>query len=150
MKTAATPTRILLVEDFKPHRSMITSLLARHPAFELVGEAEDGMEAISRAQQLKPDVVLMDIGLPKLNGLDAARRIYGLFPAAKVIFITQENEVDIVQEAFSVGAWGYVLKQDPESELTAALSAVLQGRRFLSSGLRDNWSAFMSDPESAN
>jgi DNA-binding NarL/FixJ family response regulator len=145
MKTLGTSTRILLVEDFKPHRFLITSLLAQNPDLDVVGEAEDGVEAVMLVQQLMPDVVLMDIGLPKLNGLDAARLICSLFRSTKVVFVTQENDVDIAKEAFRLGAWGYILKQGTGTELVEALSAILQGRRFLSSGLRDGWSTFISD-----
>src|SRR5215469_6047808 len=98
--------RILLVEDFKPYRSLVLSLLSRNPDLNLTCEVEDGLEAVAQAQQVKPDVILLDISLPRLNGLEAARQISGLVPSAKIVFLTQEMDVDVVKEAFSLGAWG--------------------------------------------
>ena len=129
--------RILLVEDYKPYRSLISSLLSEDHNLELVGEAEDGLEAVEEAQQLKPDIILMDIGLPKLNGLAAARRMLDLVPSAKIIFLTQETDADVVKEALNLGARGYVLKQYAEAELLAAIAAVLAGKRFFNLGLGD-------------
>jgi DNA-binding NarL/FixJ family response regulator len=135
-------TKILLAEDFEPCRCLIASLLDKNPAFRIRCEASDGLEAVAKAQELGPDVVLMDIGLPKLNGLAAARRILDLIPSTKIIFLTQETDVDMVKEAFSLGAWGYVLKQEAEGDLLGALSAVLQGKRFLSNSARQMESCF--------
>ena len=138
-------TRILLVEDFQPYRSLVALLLKQNPGFHVVGEAEDGMQAVTQAQQLRPDVVLIDIGLPNLNGLEAARHIRSLLPLAKIIFITQVEDVDTVKEAFNVGASGYILKLDTATDLVAALTAVIKGRRFLSRGLSGKQSEFTLD-----
>ena len=97
----------------------------------------DGLEAVEKAQQLKPDVILMDIGLPTLDGMEAARRIHLLVPTAKIIFLTVEQDVDMAREAFCLGAWGYVLKQDAETDLLTALTAIHQGTKFVSRGLGD-------------
>ena len=132
-----TTTRILVVEDFKAHRYLIASVLGKNPDLKVVSEAVDGRDAVAQAQQLKPDLILLDIGLPKLNGLEAGRQIRDLVPSAKIVFLTQESDVDVVREAFSLGAWGYVLKQDAESDLLAALASVLHGERFVSSGLSE-------------
>lgn len=129
------PTRILLVEDFKPQRHLVALLLRQHPHLLIISEAEDGLEAIAQAQELKPDVILMDIGLPKLNGLEAARHILGHLPTAKIVFLTREADEDVAREAFRLGAWGYVLKQEAESDLPAALDAIIDGKRFASDGL---------------
>jgi DNA-binding NarL/FixJ family response regulator len=130
-----TTTRILVVEDFESHRSLIAALLGKNPDLIVISEASDGQDAVAQARQLKPDVIVMDIGLPKLNGLEAGRQICDLVPSAKIVFLTQEADVDVVREAFSCGAWGYVLKQEAYSDLLAALSSVLQGVRFVSKGL---------------
>jgi DNA-binding NarL/FixJ family response regulator len=124
---------ILLVDDFKPYRDFVTSLVADSPDLRIVGEASDGLEAIERAQQLKPDMVLMDMGLPKLNGLTAARRICESAPSAKIVFLTQETSAEVVKEALSLGAWGYIVKKDAGTDLLAGLEAILQGERFVSS-----------------
>jgi DNA-binding NarL/FixJ family response regulator len=131
-------TRILLVEDFKPHRSSTARILAKSPRFVLISEAEDGLEAVAQAQRLKPDVVLMDIGLPKVNGLEAARRILNLVPLSKIVFLTQETDAEVVREAFSLGGWAYVLKAEAATDLLAALASIDQGKRFVSAGLGGN------------
>jgi len=128
-------TRILLVEDFKPYRSLTATLLSHNPNLKVIGEAEDGSEAVAQAQQLKPDLILMDIGLPKLNGLEAARRIRDVLPSAKIVFLTQVADVDVVKVAFNLGARGYIVKQQAETELLTAIAAVLSGKQFVTSGL---------------
>ena len=106
----------------------------------MVGEASDGLVAVEKAQELKPDVILMDIGLPGLNGIDAARRIRELTPKVKIIFVTQESSPEVVQEALDLGAQGYVLKADIETDLVPALYAAIQGKRFISGRGPDNTS----------
>lgn len=127
--------RILLVEDFKPYRSQIIAVLSKNPDLKVVSEAGDGAEAVAQAHNLKPDIILMDIGLPTLNGLDAARQIRGLAPSARIIFLTQQIDVDFVREAFTLGACGYVHKQDAARELLVAVANVSRGERFVSAGL---------------
>ena len=94
----------------------------------------NGLEAVQKAQELKPDLVLMDIGLPGLNGIEAARRIRTVTPNSKVIFLTQESSPEVVREAVILGASGYVLKSQAETDLLIAVDAVLQGKQFFYNG----------------
>jgi len=127
------PVRVLVVEDFVPFRQFILSTLAAKPDIKVVGEVSNGLAAVNKSLELQPDLVLLDIGLPGLDGINAARQIRNLAPDCKVIFLTQESSADIVQEALSVGARGYVLKIKAASELLRALEAVLLGKTFVSS-----------------
>lgn len=129
---------ILLVEDFSPVRAIITSLLDENPDLRVIGEASDGVEAVTKAQELRPEVVLMDIGLPKLNGLEAASRIRELVPSSKIVFLTQETSVEVLKEALSLGSWGYIVKQQTRKDLLRGVTSILQGRRFVSGGLDGN------------
>src|SRR5262249_25128082 len=119
-------TEILLVEDYLPYRTLIVSLLKENPDFHVVGEVSDGLEAVRHAQQLKPDVVRMDIALPSLNGQEAARRIRKLLPALKIVFLTLETDADLIKEAFSLGASAYVPKRKTASDLLSTLKALCQ------------------------
>jgi DNA-binding NarL/FixJ family response regulator len=102
----------------------------------VVGEASDGVEAVHQAQRLKPDLILLDIGLPNLNGIEAEHQICKLVPSAKVLFLSQNNDPDIVNAVVGDGAFGYVLKTDAGSELLPAIKAVLGGEKFVSSGIK--------------
>ena len=95
----------------------------------------DGLEAVRKAEELLPDLIVLDIGLPKLNGIEAARQIRKLAPNAKILFLTQESSDDVVDEAFSVGAQGYVIKIQAGTELLTAVQTVLRGEQFVSDGL---------------
>jgi DNA-binding NarL/FixJ family response regulator len=110
-------------------------LLRRHAEFRLVGQAADGLEAVQKASKLKPDLILMDIGLPKLNGIKAAKRIRQVLPSTKIIFLTVNGEQDVVWAALSGGGQGYVLKADAGTELYPAIEAVLQGQQYVSNRL---------------
>jgi DNA-binding NarL/FixJ family response regulator len=95
----------------------------------------DGQEAVQRAEELKPDLILLDIGLPTLNGIEAARRIRKRAPESKIIFVSQESSLEVAREALNLGARGYVVKTRAASDLLAAVEAVLEGRQFVSGGL---------------
>jgi DNA-binding NarL/FixJ family response regulator len=102
---------------------------------QVIDQVADGLEAVQIAQLLEPNLILLDIGLPTLNGMEAARQIRKLVPESKIIFVSQESSCDVVQEALDLGAWGYVLKTRAAIDLLAAVDAVLEGRHFLSFGL---------------
>lgn len=129
------PIRILVVEDFEPFREFVTSALEQHPEFEIIGELSDGLEAVSKAAELHPDLVLLDIGLPSLNGIAAASRIREHSPQSKILFVSGDLAPDIVEQALSTGAGGYLVKSDAGRHLLAAVRAVLDGERYLSSSL---------------
>jgi DNA-binding NarL/FixJ family response regulator len=122
------------VDDFEPYRKFVSSLLHGRPDLQVVGGVSDGLQAVEKAQELQPDLILMDIGLPGINGIEAARQIRTLVPNAKIIFLTQESSPEVIQEAKSLGASGYVLKIEAETDLVAAVEAVLHGRQFFDDG----------------
>lgn len=128
--------RIFVVDDNEPWRRQICSTLKKREEFELVGEAADGLEAIAKAQALKPDLILLDIGLPGLNGIEVAKRLCQGSACVKVLFLTQNNDPDVVEAALSNGAHGYILKRDAGSELLPAIGAILRGENYVSSRIR--------------
>ena len=134
-KTADEKVRILVVDDNEPFRQFVASMLRDRQNLNVIGEAGDGLEAVQRAQALQPDLILLDIGLPGLNGLDAARQISKVAPNARIIFLTQESASDVVGEALNLGAWGYVAKVCAGRELLVAVEMVMQGQRLVSSSL---------------
>src|SRR6266850_6440702 len=123
-------TRILVVEDVAPLRQFISSTLAKESDLQVICEVGDGLEAVQKAEELKPDLILLDIGLPTQSGIAAARQIRKLAFKSKIIFLTQESSADVVQEARSLGACGYVVKAKAGSELLAAVKAVISGKLF--------------------
>jgi len=127
--------RVLVVDDFEAWRRFICSRLAKNAELQIIGEASDGLEAVQRAEELQPDLIVLDLGLPKLNGIEAARQIRKVSSESKILFMTQEPSVDVAQAALSTGAMGYVLKTRAEIDLHHAVKAVLEGRQFVSSGL---------------
>jgi DNA-binding NarL/FixJ family response regulator len=130
-------TRVLVVEDFEPFRQFFRSTLSKIPRVQIIGEVSDGLDAVLKAEELQPDLILLDIGLPTLDGIEAARQIRALCPASRVIFLTQESGEHFVQEAFRVGAMAYVAKMRAGKELAAAVDAVLDGRQFVGSALSE-------------
>jgi DNA-binding NarL/FixJ family response regulator len=140
-------SRVLVVEDFEPFRRFICSTLRKRPEFEIVEEVADGLEAVQKAEELQPDLIVLDIGLPSLNGIDAARRIRQLSPESKILFMSQESSADVVQQALALGALGYVVKSHAGGELLPAVEAALQGRQFVSEGLSGHYFAAAPDPK---
>ena len=131
---------ILIVDDSTAFRSFLR-LKLEEKGFHSIVEAEDGLEAVAKAMELRPDLVLLDIAMPKLSGIDAAARIHLLAPQSKVLFVSLHTDSDIVQSALSDGARGYVLKSRIEHELLPAVEAALQGKKFVSPGLYPDWSS---------
>ena len=127
--------RVLLVEDYETVREFICRELGQRPEFQVIGQAPDGLQAVRLAESLQPDLILMDLGLPKLNGLEAAMRIRALAPGAKILFVSQESSSDIVREALRLGGHGYVHKLRAKTDLLPAIDAVFAGKRFVSSSL---------------
>jgi DNA-binding NarL/FixJ family response regulator len=118
--------RVLVVEDFDGFRQLICSLVAKYPGFEVVGEASDGLEAVDKAQKLKPDLILLDLGLPSLDGMQVARRLRDLI-SSRIIFVSQETSEDVIRAALDTGAIAYIVKNRLSSDLLPALQAVIEG-----------------------
>jgi DNA-binding NarL/FixJ family response regulator len=118
--------RILVVGDHKEWRQQICSVLAAQPELEVIGEASDGLEAVQKAAGLKPDLILLDIGLPGLNGIEVARRICQQSPGVKILFVSGNNDPELIRGAPSNGAQGYVLKVDVSTKLLPTLKEILQ------------------------
>lgn len=128
--------RILIVDDYEPWRRFVCGALQMQPNLQIIGEAGDGLEAVQQTQALRPDLIVMDIGLPALNGIEASHRIHRLYPETKILFASQNNDRDVLEAALSNGARGYLLKADGQSELLDAIEAVSRGEKFVSKGLK--------------
>jgi len=119
--------RILIVDDYEPWRRFVSATLQKQPNFQIIGGAADGLEAVQKAQQLHPDLIVLDIGLPALNGIEAARQMRDLSPNSKILFTSENRSWDIAEEALRTGAGGYVVKSDAAGELLPGVEAVLRG-----------------------
>jgi DNA-binding NarL/FixJ family response regulator len=129
--------KILVVDDSDRFRQFLVLSLRRRAELQLIYEASDGLEAVERAEELRPDLILLDIGLPSVNGIEAGRRIRKVSPDSKILFVSLESSADVVQEALQLGAQGYLLKADAARELLPAVDAVLQDKQYLSRRLSD-------------
>jgi DNA-binding NarL/FixJ family response regulator len=127
--------RILVVDDFEPWRRIVFALLQDYPDWQIIAEAADGLEAVQKSEQLQPDLILLDIGLPQLNGIEAARQIYRVAPNSRILFVSENVCPVIAAEALRAGGWGYVIKSDAANDLLFAVKAVLQDKHFVSSRL---------------
>jgi two-component system, NarL family, nitrate/nitrite response regulator NarL len=133
--TVGQQTRVLVVEDHRLFLDFVSSTLRQYPNLQVIGEVQDGLEAVDCAEALEPDLILLDVGLPGLNGIDAAHRIRELVPDARIVFVTQESSPEVVREALNLGAAGYVTKTKAGKDLPLAVEAAIQGRMFVSAGL---------------
>jgi len=122
--------RILIVDDFAAWRQYVIEKLRENLNFEVIGIASDGLEAVRKAEELQPDLILLDIGLPRLDGIGAARQIHTVAPESKIIFLSQELDLDVARAALSMGGHGFVVKSEAENELFVAIEAVMLGKRF--------------------
>lgn len=127
--------RIMIVEDHGIMRESVKSLLSSGPEFEIVGEAADGYEAIERIQELKPDLVLTDLSMPKMNGIEMIEEVKRKVRDTKIIALTVHRGEEYVLATLKAGADGYVLKEDSYVELSVAIKHVLKGQRYLSPGV---------------
>jgi len=128
--------RILIADDHADWRRQVRLLLQARAEWQVIAEASDGSEAVQKAEEFKPDLILLDIALPKLNGIEAAGRMRQLSPSAKIVFLSQNNDRDFVRAALSTGALGYVCKADAEGELLPAVETALRGKQFVSGSLK--------------
>lgn len=127
--------RVLVVDDYGRWRRYFSTALRNQQGLEVIGEVSDGLDAVQKVDELRPDLILLDIGLPTLNGIEVARRIRKVSPTSKILFVSDDRSADIVEEALSTGAGGYVVKSDAARDLLPAVNAVLEGKRFLSASV---------------
>lgn len=126
------PIRLLLVDDYKPWREWLRSKLGDSDRFKIVEEADDGYEALAKAHSLNPDLVLLDVGMPGLSGIETASLLRNAVPEAKIIFVSQNEDSDVIRAVLHDGASGYVLKTKAESDLLPSIQAVFDGESFCS------------------
>jgi len=128
-------SRVLVVDDHAVIRRGVQGILRAYPEWELCGEAENGQEAINLAETLKPEIIIMDVSMPVLNGLEATRIIHELLPNTRILLLTLHSSTELVRTAFRAGARGYVLKSDAEHELVRALNVVVGDGTYVSPGI---------------
>ena len=127
--------KVLVVDDFEPWFSLICSMLQKLPEVQIVGEVSDGLEAVQKAVKLQPDLILLDVGLPGINGIEVARRIHQFSPTTTILFVSEDRSPEVAEAALGTGARGFVVKSDAGKELLPAVEAVLRGERFISASL---------------
>ena len=125
------PFRTVVVENHEGFRRFLCLMLKEKTSCEVIAQLSDGLEAVKTAEQLQPDLIILDLGLPKLNGMEVAQRIRKLCPGTKILIVSQNSSSEIVQGALGMGAHGYLIKSDA-ANLALAVDAVLQNRQFMS------------------
>ena len=128
-------SRVLVVDDHAVIRRGVQGILRAYPEWEFCGEAENGQEAINLAELLKPEIIIMDVSMPVLNGLEATRIIHERLPNTRILLLTLHSSTELVRTAFRAGARGYVLKSDAEHELVRALNVVVGDGTYVSPGI---------------
>ena len=146
----ASPIRVLVAEDYPAYRLFLVSTMQSRTELQVICEVANGSEAVQKAQELQPELILLDIGLPGLNGIEAARRIRHLSPHSKILFISENRSPDVVEEALRTGALGYVAKSDAGRDLFPALEAVLQGKEFVSASLSVQLDSYRRDEQTGD
>ena len=130
---------VLVVDDYEPWRRYVRAEIQGNSRWRIVGEASDGIEAVRQAQEHRPDLILLDLGLPMLNGLEAARRILAHDPSVRILFLTEQRSRDVAEAALSIGARGFMVKTDAGGQLLSAMETIVNGGRFLSAGLGEHF-----------
>lgn len=139
--------RILVVEDHEMVRSNLCVLLEAQPDFSVVAQVSSGLDAVRKAQEFQPDVVVLDLGIPEVNGIHATPLIKNVAPKAEILIVTQFDDWFFARQAFSAGARGFLTKTDLTSELILAVRQVHAKRQFVSEGLRRQNKSFRGDPD---
>ena len=140
-------TSVMVIDDFEPWRNFISSTLLKESNLQIVCELADAVEAIGEANKIQPNLILLDIGLPGLNGIEAGQRIHQIAPGSRILFVSEQRDPDVVRAALDAGGGGYLLKSDAGDELLPAIIAVLRGDQFLSSSLKSALSSIACDIE---
>lgn len=140
-------TKILIADDHQIVRMGLTTIFAKEPDLEVVGEARNGLEAVRLARELCPDVILMDLQMPRKGGADATQEIVGANPSARILVLTTFGESDDVRRALDVGAAGALIKDTPHTKLVAAIRSVAKGKRVISPEIQQNLSNLSAAPE---
>jgi DNA-binding NarL/FixJ family response regulator len=141
--------RVLLVDDHEQWCRYVASVLRENPSYQVIAEVADGLEAVRSVEKLKPDLVLLDVGLPTLNGIEVARRILPLSPHSHILFLSEHRAWDIAEAALRTGADGYLIKAEAGHELLPAMSAVMRGVPFVSAGVTGREIRAVDKPRSA-
>lgn len=147
MAATGSSLRILLVDDHEIVRKGLRAIVERRTGWEVCGEAGDGQEALRRANELHPDLVIMDVMMPKLNGVESTRRIMAELPHTKIVMLSMHNSEELMKEALEAGARGYMVKGDVVNELAPAVQAVMKGRNFISPKVERSDSGFAFFPK---
>jgi DNA-binding NarL/FixJ family response regulator len=135
LSSAMRSFKVLVVDDFEAFREYVSFILQETAQFQVVGQASDGFEAVQKAREHQPDLILLDIGLPNLNGIEALKRISLAAPRSRILFLSHYEDQAVVSSALSGSSYGYILKSDASRELLPALASVLRGQIYVSSGL---------------